>query len=248
MSVLREVTEHVADIKHARRVLDVDPDNHPVEFYLALLHIESRGREDLTDDDSYIGPLQIGNPYLDDAEEEAEKNFNWIADEIPEDHEGVRSDAALSIMAAMLYMEKYAARHEWDLLRMSAIHKGGAGSASSIRRRMRKGDTRREAIRWTALNYRYSSKHRRAGQLIVGPKLYVYVYGVHPETGDRSYRFVQALKDYSEWYEEQCGDTPAPIHPEREPEQNPTGEQIADLLAAAPGLLKRLSKLLGALA
>lgn len=206
LPMTQEVTEHVDDIIRARTLLGLDSADHPVELYLALLHIESGGREDLTDQDSYIGPLQIGEAYIKDATEYANKHHPSVAAELPTNREQLRSDAYLSLVVTMLYMERYQGVHAFDPYRMAGLHKGGIGSAKQVKRYIRRGLSVKEAHRRVALDWRFPEGHKRAGQRRI-PFLFRYVYGEVAETGEKepASRFAQAFKKYSRWYDQQKG-------------------------------------------
>lgn len=204
MPALDNVTRHAQDILDARKRLGLDYDQHPLEFYLALLEVESGGDVTLQDQDSYIGPYQIGDDYLQDAREYAEKHYLGLS--LPSSREALRSDVYTSALVVMLHMERWEARHEWVLERMAALHKGGVGTAAQIKRKIKGGMSVERAIHWAATAFRYGPKHKRAGQLIV-PRVYLYVYGVDPHNkATKERRFVQCLRDYTSWTEQHYGD------------------------------------------
>lgn len=201
---MQEVTEHLQDIIEARDLIKGEEDQHAIEFHFSLLQVESGGREDLEDKDSYIGPYQIGNPYLDDARRYAGKQYPHLLHMIPDDKEALRSDTKTSALVVMLHMEKWQARHGWDMYRMAALHKGGVGTAKKIRSKINAGMSVEEAIRWVSTKWRYSKTHKnpkKRGKLIV-PRTYLYVYGYDPHTGVREPRFKQALAKYTKWIDE----------------------------------------------
>lgn len=211
-----EVTEHFQDIEDMRALIEGDVDQHPIEFYLSLLQVESGGREDLEDKDSYIGPMQIGDAYLDDARDHAKKHYPHLLHLIPDGREALRSDARTSILVVMLHMEKWQARHGWNLYRMAALHKGGVGTAAKIRAKINGGMSIERAIHWVSTKWKYSNTHknpRKRGKLIV-PRTYLYVYGYDPHTGAREPRFKQALERYTQWVEDRYDDVvvaPEPV-------------------------------------
>lgn len=208
MSALDAVTQHAPLILSARKALGLSEDHHPLEFYLAICEVESRGRTDLEDRDSYIGPFQIGDAYLNDARQYAAKHYPELS--LPTSREALRSDVYTSALVVMLHMEQWQARHGWNLERMAALHKGGVGTAKQITRKVNAGMSVERAIHWASTAFRYSPGHKRAGQLIV-PRTYLYVYGTDPHNSStRERRFIQCLRDYTRWVEAYFGDDSAP--------------------------------------
>lgn len=209
MTAKEQVTQHADTILRARKALGLEEDKHPLELYLALMEVESGGRTDLEDRDSYIGPFQIGDAYLKDARDFglSRKQFADAAEDLPTSREALRSDVYASALTVMLHFERYNDRHGYNPLRMAAMHKGGVGTAKQITRKINAGMSVERAIYWASTAFRYTSG-ARAGQLIV-PRTYLYVYGTDPHTpGLKERRFVQCFADYEAWVEEHFGDTP----------------------------------------
>lgn len=208
MGVARSVTDEVDNIRTARELLGLERSRHPLELWLALSHVESHG-ENIQDTDSYVGKLQIGDAYYEDA-------WRWLAKrhpdvigayDLPAPHKRVRmvtrTDDALPYVIAMAYMERYASRHDYDPFRMAGMHKGGIGSASQVALHMRRGKTVFEAMRHVSRTW----KSKKTGRLLV-PRLYLYVTGRDAGTGRLAgeFRFAQAFRDYAAWVDAKEGD------------------------------------------
>jgi hypothetical protein len=236
MGVSPNVTDEVDNIRRAREVLDLDRVDHPLEVWLALAHVESHG-QNIQDTDSYVGKLQVGDAYYQDAFEWLERHHPGVIQDyqMPTPKRGarlaLRRDDELPYIVAMAYMERYASRHDHDPHRMAGMHKGGIGSAKQVKTVMRtRGLGTFEAMRYVSNTWRRSS-----GELII-PRLYLYVTGRARETGELvgEFRFAQALKAYAGWVEEHEGDA---CEPGVAPPQT-----LEDLLGTLAGVLGKLAR------
>lgn len=119
-------------IKVQRRDLDLSETQYPTPVFLALIHIESRGdAKAISPSGNHFGLLQCGNGYVRDACEFAKHPIIPARD--------LLSHGGLSIWIVLNYLERYKARHNYDPLAMAALHKGGAGTANTLKKLVASG-------------------------------------------------------------------------------------------------------------
>ena len=191
MGVSERVTRWADVIERA--VEDVGAVELELGTMLALVATESSGDPDVVNRFGFVGLFQIGSPYLKDARAWLKKHRPELLREVPRTKRGLIGKPRAGALVTAAYMRMYASRHEWEPERIAAIHKGGARSGSKLKELLGEGMTKREAIRWIADNWRYSSG-RRKGELILGPSFYDYVYS--------SRHFDGHLGDYDAWARE----------------------------------------------
>lgn len=117
---------------------------------LALVATESSGDEH-ADNGTFRGLLQIGGPYLTDAREwlsskRRPAEVRALLDEVPEHKDGLLGNARASAIVTCAYLERYEMRHGYDPHLVATIHKGGAGTAKTVKRELDKGVDLRTAL------------------------------------------------------------------------------------------------------
>ncbi len=134
-------------IHFARTRVGLTADTYPDAVILALIHIESAGRVDaISPSGQHFGILQCMNAYVQDACERARQPV-FPARQL-------LGSAELSVWVFLHYMERYAARHDYDPRRIAALHKGGAGTAKTLTALLKAGVPFKQALAEAAAKHR----------------------------------------------------------------------------------------------
>lgn len=177
MGVSNRVT-HWADVLE-QAVADVGAEVD-LGTMLALVATESSG-DPHADNGTFKGLLQVGGPYLIDAREWLERHRPHLLKEVPTKKGGLLGEPRASALVVAAYLRRYEMRHDWDPYRVAAIHKGGAGTAKTLSRKLAAGLDLETALEET-------ERERRV------PNLELYVLGRR--------HFAGHLRDYSAWASE----------------------------------------------
>jgi len=178
MGVSKSVTRWARELEQACR--DIGADELGLGVLLALVATESSG-DPRADNGTFKGLLQVGGPYLTDAREWIARHRPAYLHEVPAKKSGLLGDVRASALVVVAYLMRYEMRHDWEPYRIAAIHKGGAGTAKTLSRKLAAGLDLEVALEQT-------ERERRV------PNLELYVLGARHFHGHH--------RDYAAWVEE----------------------------------------------
>lgn len=134
-NIVDPVADWTHDIQTIRLLSGITSEEIPTDVVLAFIAVESNGDPHARRPGSqYHGLLQMGRGAAAD-----------VGLPSPSVLDG---DGQAAIKAFLDYQRRYVKYHDWAPARMAICWKGGPGTCKAVNRRLRAGDSLREAVTW----------------------------------------------------------------------------------------------------